>query len=483
MGAMVEWLDPALLERNVDSFVIDSREVSSGDVFFALSQPDYKNNGFNGEFEDATKYVPGAFANGAAACVVRFDRFEEHRESLAGFAERIIRFEDPIVALQNLAREVYSRWGKPVIAITGSAGKTTAKELTALVLEAGGRKVLKNRKNFNNGLGHPLTVLELAKDDSYDIAVLEMGMSTPMHEIQRLCRITPPDVSVELNVLPVHLEHLGTIENIAMAKAELVQGMKPGGIAVLNADDPRVLAMKEFAKGRVITFGLGENAEVRADAIEFVRFGETRFRLVLPGSESVVSFRLSGRHNVSNALAGAAVGHAFGMNAGEIAEQLARAVPPAQRGEVLHFRRGFTVVNDSYNSNPDALKSMIETLVEGGTAYGRKIVVAGEMLELGENAEKLHYETGKYIASTRTDVLIGVRGLAKALVDGARDAGLSSAEFAADSTEAGRRVAEIVETGDLILVKGSRGVKTEKVVEKLTEDFELEERSDRAARG
>src|SRR5829696_4217838 len=256
MDAVVTQLDPALYDREIASIVIDSREVRAGDVFFALSQPDYANNGFNGDFEDATKYVVQSFEKGAAAGVVRHDRFEEHRSELEPYADRLVFVDDPIQALQDLAHGVYQAWDGPVVAITGSAGKTTAKELTAHVLEASGRKVLKNIKNYNNGLGLPITVLNLAKDASFDIAVLEMGMSTPNNEIARLCRITPPDVAVELNVLPVHVEHLGSIENIAKAKAELVEGMKADGTAVLNADDPRVLAMRELTRGTTITYAI-----------------------------------------------------------------------------------------------------------------------------------------------------------------------------------------------------------------------------------
>src|SRR5215207_6023422 len=237
MNATAPKLTPALPEREVTNFAIDSRDVKAGDVFFALSQPDYRNNGFNGDFDDATPFVPSAFDKGAVACVVRRDRFREHAELLAEFEDRLILVGDTIKALQDLAHGVYLKWDKPVVAITGSAGKTTAKELTAHVLESAGRKVLRNIKNYNNGLGHPLTVLNLAADPSYDLAVLEMGMSTPMNEIQRLCRITPPDVAVELNVLPVHVEHLGSTENVAKAKAELIEGMKEGGTAILNADD------------------------------------------------------------------------------------------------------------------------------------------------------------------------------------------------------------------------------------------------------
>src|SRR5688572_7510873 len=267
MKAAASHLNPALHDLEIDSVAIDSREVRAGDVFFALSQPDYANNGFNGDFEDATKYVVSSFEQGASACVVRPDRFAEHQAQLEPFRDRLIFVDDAIKALQELAHGVYLNWGKPVVAITGSAGKTTAKELTAHVLEASGRKVLRNIKNYNNGLGHPLTVLNLAADDSFDAAVLEMGMSTPMNEIQRLCRITPPDVAVELNVLPVHVEHLGSIENVAKAKAELVEGMKEGGTAVLNADDGRVLAMQTLSKGPVLTYGIESAADVMASEI------------------------------------------------------------------------------------------------------------------------------------------------------------------------------------------------------------------------
>jgi UDP-N-acetylmuramoyl-tripeptide--D-alanyl-D-alanine ligase len=475
MNAGTSDLGPALPATEVMNFSIDSREVQAGDVFFALSQPDYANNGFNGDFEDATKFVAGAFEKGAAACVVRADRFQEHCDELEAYRHKLLFVNDAVAALQHLAHGVYLEWNEPVVAITGSAGKTTAKELTAHVLSSGGKKVLRNKKNYNNGLGHPLTVLELAKDKSYEVAVLEMGMSTPMNEIRRLCRITPPDVAVELNVLPVHVEHLGSIENVANAKAELVEGMKPGGVAVLNADDVRVIAMRDLVNGSTITYGIENDADVTASSISFERFGETTFDLTTPKGRAKVSFSLNGRHNIANALAAAAVGHHFGMSAKSIASSLADVAPPPQRGEVLHFAAGFTVINDSYNSNPDALMSMVNTLVSGSSISSRRVVVAGEMLELGENEKAMHSEVGRRIAASGVDRLIGVRGLAQDMVDGARTAGLSDVEFANDSAEAAEIVAGTVKPGDVILVKGSRGVRTEKVIEKLLETFPLEE--------
>lgn len=474
MEADASRLNPALLGAEVDSFVIDSREVKAGDVFFALSQPEYKNNCFNGDFADSTAFAAKALENGAVAAVVRPDRFEEHKAELEKFQDKLIFVDDVIAAFQKLAHGVYLEWNKPVVAVTGSAGKTTAKELTAHVLQSSGRKVLRNIKNYNNGLGVPITVLNLAKDSSYDIAVLEMGMSTPNNEIARLCKITPPDVAVELNVLPVHVEHLGSIENVGRAKAELVEGMKPHGTAILNADDFRVFAMRDLHDGQNVTYGIKVESDVMAKDIRFDRFGETHFTLRTPNGEVEVLFPLNGNHNILNALAASAVGHVFGMSVAEIAESLKTVAPPPQRGEIIHFVEGFTVINDTYNSNPDALLSMVETLVDGAGSAKRKLVVAGEMRELGGDSEQIHFETGRKIAQIGIDKLFGVEGFAANLLEGAKESGLSNVEFYEDSNAAAEKFIDEVQKGDLILVKGSRGVKTEKVIEKLLEKFETE---------
>ena len=294
-----------------------------------------------------------------------------------------------------------------------------------------------------------------------------------MNEIQRLCRITPPDVAVELNVLPVHVEHLGSIENVARAKAELIEGMKDGGTAILNADDEYVSAMRRLSKGKTVTFGIENESDVMAKNIRFQRFGETRFELFAGGNEAEVEFSLDGKHNILNALAAAAVGLSFGMTVGEIAGSLKSALPPPQRGELLRFAEGFTVINDSYNSNPSALLSMIKTLVDGGIGAERRIVVAGEMLELGSEESAIHRETGERIAGAGIDLLIGVRGLANEMVEGAQKAGLANAEFAADSDAAGDLLADVIRSGDIVLIKGSRGVRTERVLGKLLAKFEV----------
>ncbi len=474
MNADASNLNPALLESEVKNFPTDSRNVKAGEVFFAFSQPEFKNNCFNGDFMDATKFVPKAFESGAIACVVRQDRYEEHKESLKKYTDRLIFSDDVIVAFQKLAHNVYLNWDKPVVAITGSAGKTTAKELTAHVLQSSGRKVLKTEKNFNNGLGHPMTVLKLVEDDSYEVAVLEMGMSTPNREIARLCEITPPDFAVELNVLPVHVEHLGSIENVAKAKAELVEGLKENGTAILNADDFRVAEMRNLHRGKNVIYGIENEADVKAENIEMKRFGETHFTLKTPSGEEEVIFQLSGKHNVLNALSAAAVGYSFGMSAKEIADALNTIKPPTQRGEILHFQEGFTVINDSYNSNPAALLKMVNTLKDGAKPENRTIVVAGEMLELGEDEKEIHRQTGRDLTETGIDCLIGVRGFAEDMVLAAIENEFDNrASFFPDSDSAGDYLAKEVKKDDLILVKGSRGVRTEKVIEKLVERYKV----------
>jgi UDP-N-acetylmuramoyl-tripeptide--D-alanyl-D-alanine ligase len=224
-----------------------------------------------------------------------------------------------------------------------------------------------------------------------------------------------------------------------------------------------------------MTFGIDNQADVMASEIESPGLGETSFLLkIIWDGEARVTFPLNGKHNILNALAAAAVGRGFGMTTYEIAKRLSTVTAPPQRGEVLHFADGFTVINDSYNSNPAALLSMVETLVEGNFGAKRKIVVAGEMLELGGDEKVIHHKTGEKIAASGIDKLIGVRGLAKEIVEGAKSAGLGNAEFAADSDAAGDKLVQTVTAGDVILVKGSRGVRTEKVIEKLLEKFELE---------
>ncbi len=476
MGADTLSVSAEMFDKEIADYSIDSRSVGAGELFFALSQKDYVRAGFNGEFADGHTFIRGAFEHGAIAAVARADRVAGDSE-LETLKDRLLLVDDAIAALQLLAHRVYSAWSGKVVAITGSAGKTTAKELTAHVLKSTGRRVLKSERNYNNGLGLPLSVLKMVSQGNvpgnFDLAVLEMGMSSPTHEIRRLVQITPPDVGVELMVAPVHLEYLGTIENIAAAKAELIEGLKADGTAILNADDPLVMKMRDKHSGRILTFGIENQADVMATEVDASALGRITFRLRTPTGEVNAMLPMSGRHNLSNALAAAAVGTSFDMSAGEIAAALKTATPPKMRGEVLDFARGFTVIDDSYNSNPKSLLNMVRTMAEGAGNRKRLFVIAGEMLELGPEEAELHRQAGSEIAESGIDVVWGVRGLAKEIVAGATTAGVNATRFFESSTDAAIAIINEVREGDLILIKGSRGVATDKVVAALKAQFPL----------
>lgn len=476
MGATTDGLGAEVFDKQIIDFSIDSRTVRAGELFFALSQPDYERAGFNGTFADAHNFIAGALERGAIAAVARRERVDSQAD-MQSLIDRLVVVDDVIAALQTLARKVYEAWGKPVVGITGSAGKTTTKELTAHVLSNTGYRVLKSERNYNNGLGLPLSVLQMVsqghRPDDYDLAVLEMGMSSPTHEIRRLVQITPPDVGVELMVAPVHLEHLGTIETVAAMKAELIEGLKPGGVAVLNADDELVMEMKSKTDGPVLTFGIQNPADVTAREIDTSHFGLVRFRLSTPLGEAAAELPMTGAHNLMNSLAASAVATALKVKPELIADALRSVKPPKMRGEILNFAAGFTVVDDSYNSNPRSLLSMVRTLAEAGDKVKRRVVVAGEMLELGPQSPQMHREAGHEIARQGIEVLWGVRGLANEIIAGARAAGLAATRFFDSSDEAAVAVIDEVREGDLILVKGSRSVETDKVVKALQESFPL----------
>lgn len=476
MGANAASVSAELFDKQIRDYSIDSRSVGAGELFFALSQQDYARAGFNGEFIDAHQFIGDALDRGAIAAVARVDHLNGNSD-LERVKDRLLLVDDAIAALQLLAHRVYSAWGRPVVAITGSAGKTTAKELTAQVLQSAGHRVLKSERNYNNGLGLPLSVLRMVSEDrtpdQFDLAVLEMGMSSPTHEIQRLCQITPPDIGVELMVAPVHLEYLGSIENIAAAKAELIEGLKPEGIAILNADDALVMNMREKHQGRTLTFGIDNAADVSATDIDTRSLGRIDFRLRTPLGEARTSLAMSGRHNLSNALAASAVGTAFSLPPEELARALSAAQPPKMRGEVFDFAPGFTIIDDSYNSNPRSLLNMVRTMAEAGRGRKRLVVIAGEMLELGHDEVALHREAGREIARSGINLVWGIRGLAKEIIAGANEAGLSATKFFSSSDEAATELVKVVKEGDLILVKGSRGVRTDKIVKALKEQFPL----------
>ncbi len=474
MSATTESTRAEFFDKEIVDFSIDSRTAGDGELFFALSQPDYERAGFNGTFADAHDFISQALARGAVAAVARRERVTGELQALS---DRLLLVDDVIAALQTLARRVYEQWGRPVIGITGSAGKTTTKELIAHILASTGSRILKSERNYNNGLGLPLSVLQMVsrghKPDDYDLAVLEMGMSSPTHEIRRLVQITPPDIGVELMVAPVHLEHLGTIENVAAMKAELLEGLKPGGIAILNADDKLIMEMKSKTNGPVLTFGIQNEADITATGIDTARFGSIRFRLQTPLGEAAAELPMTGRHNLMNALAASAVASALKVKPELIANALRTAKPPPMRGEVLDFAAGFTVVDDSYNSNPRSLLSMVRTLTEASENVKRRFVIAGEMMELGPEAPEMHREAGREIGELGIDVLWGVRGLAAEILSGAAARGVAETTFFESSDAAAVALVDTVRAGDLILVKGSRSVETDKIVKALRERFPL----------
>lgn len=440
-------------------YSIDSRTVRAGELFVAIK----------GEFFDGHNFVAAALARGAVAAIVA--------QPLPNCDnERLIIVDDTLLALQTLASAILKQWGRPIIGITGSAGKTTTKELTALVLSLKGR-VLKSIGNLNNSYGLPLAVLQMETDGhqaaEFDFAVLEMGMSSP-GEIRRLCEIAPPHVGAVLNVYAVHLEFFESIEAIAQAKAELVEGLRPNGLAVLNADDPLVIKMRSRHNGPVQTFGIDQAADVQAVDVQAQGLLGSNFRLIIGENSALVQFPLAGRHLIYNALIAATIGHHFGLTVAEIAQGLAQAHPAKHRGELLRFTAGFAVVDDSYNANPKALNEMVEMLAQV-PGFKRHILIAGEMLELGEAGAEMHQDCGRYIAAHKVDVLIGVRGLAEDLVKGATLAGLTQAYFLENAQAATQWLKANIQAGDLVLIKGSRGVKLDSVIDELCQSFKVEE--------
>jgi UDP-N-acetylmuramoyl-tripeptide--D-alanyl-D-alanine ligase len=425
-----------------NGYSIDSRTLGPGQLFFAVK----------GERLDGHDFVEQALEKGAAAAVVRSDQAGRYQGET-----RLLAVEDTLVALQTLATAVRKLWGKPLIAVTGSAGKTTTKEAIAHVLSTRFR-VLKSEGNFNNHFGLPLMLLKL--EPEYDVAVIEMGMSHA-GEIRALAKIAQPEIGVVTNVAPVHLEFFDSLAGIARAKYELIESLPVSGTAVLNADDEYVSQFGRGFKGKVVQYGLRATADVRAENIRSKGTEGTEFDVVIGTSREHATLPLVGEHNVLNALAAVAVGVERGLKPEEAGATLATLTPADKRGQVLQVGN-ITVINDCYNSNPKALEAMVDALAAMNAR--RRIVVAGEMLELGPAGEEMHRRAGDHISEKKIDVLIGVRGLAQAMVGAAEQAG-ARAEFVASSEEAGEWLAREARDGDVILLKASRGVKLERALE------------------
>jgi UDP-N-acetylmuramoyl-tripeptide--D-alanyl-D-alanine ligase len=431
-------------------YSIDTRTLEPGDLFFAI----------RGERYDAHDFVVTAFELGARAAVISRSKAAQYLEMAR--TRTLLLVDDPLKALQTLATAVRRHWNKRVIGITGSAGKTTTKEAVAEVL-ATRLNVLKSKGNLNNAFGLPLQLLKL--QPAHEVAVIEMGMSH-MGEIAALARIANPDWGVITNVGSAHAQNFPDgIAGIAHAKYELVQSLPPQGIAFLNCDDPYVGQFGRDFRGRAVYFGSGPCADPRAGKIEELGPEGVRFEVTAGAGRATVSLNLLGRHNISNAMAAIAVGLESGIPLEECAAAVGRLHAPDKRGEVLHIH-GATIINDCYNSNPEALKSMIGTLA--AMPAKRRILIAGEMLELGTEAARLHRECGQAAGQHGIDLVIGVRGNAQYIVEGARQDG-SLALFLQSPKEAGEWLQAEIREGDVVLLKASRGVGLEKTLSWATE--------------
>ena len=449
LGAVGEKLDTL---ARVAGYSIDSRTIRAGELFFAIHGPSH----------DGHDYVEGALGRGSLAAVVSASRARRFPDTLRSFC---IVVDDTLLALHQLARAMRQSWGKKIAGVTGSVGKTTTKEILAALLGPKLR-VLKSEGNFNNAYGLPLTLFKL--EEGHDAAVLEMGMSR-RYELQELASIAAPDVGVVTRVAPAHLEFFASVEEIALAKRELIEGLNgPNSVAVLNADDPLVAAFAEHAPGRVLTYGIEHGADFRAEEIEERGALGSTFTVVTDGKRMRLEIALPGRHVISNALASLAAASVWGIGAEEAQEVFRSLHAPSMRGEMLRFSNGAAVINDSYNSSPAALHAMIRVLAST-PGFRRKILAAGEMRELGATSGELHRAAGKAAADAKVDWVIGVAGDAAQIVEGAAAAGISRSQTRVFSSpdEAASFLGELVAPGDLLLVKGSRGVKMERVVEKL----------------
>lgn len=425
----------------------DSREVKPGGLFIALL----------GEQQDGHAFIRQALENGATGIVC-----QTPPRATPGAA--IVRVEDTRQALFALAAERLRAHPVPIVAITGSAGKTTTKDLIAHVL---GRRlaVRKSEGNLNTYTGIPMTIFQLGAKDR--VLVMEYAMSR-LGEIRELTSFAPPTVAVVLNVGLAHVGYLGSLDAVASAKRELVEGLAPGGIAILNADDGRVRSMVT-GTGRQMLFGIGADADVRADRVRLHGIRGSHFILKTPRGEASVYLRLPGQHSVSNALAAAAVALEFGFDARAIASALHGFRPPPRRMNVVSGRRGATIIDDCYNASPGSMHAALEVL-RLAPRGSLRVAVLGDMLELGEHAAAAHDDVGKWAAHS-ADHVIAIGEHAPRLVAAAKKAGLSPERAAAvDSTEAASSRAEaLLGPETVVLVKGSRGMKMERIVASLME--------------
>jgi len=432
---------------------IDSRTVRAGELFIAIHGPRH----------DGHDHVAGALEQGAVAAVVAHTQVDRYPDAIRA---KCILVDDTFAALKQLGHAVREAWGGKIAGVTGSVGKTTTKEILAALLGAKLR-VLKSEGNFNNEYGLPLTLFRL--EESHQAAVLEMGMSR-RGELSRLAEIARPDVGVVTRVSAAHLEFFSSLDEIALAKRELIEGLNgKESVAVLNADDERVAAFAPYAPGRVLTYGINNDANFGAISIEDRGALGSAFVLVANHKRVRLELALAGRHVIANALGALAAASVWGIGVLEAQSVFRELRAPAMRGELLKFSNGAALINDSYNSSPAALRAMMELLVSTPN-YKRRILAAGEMRELGTSSAELHREAGAFAAQTgKIDWIVGVAGEARQIAEGAVAAGFpqSRTRFFDSSNAAAAFLENFVETGDLLLVKGSRGVKMEQIVDAL----------------
>ena len=436
--------------RRLGRVSIDSRAIAPGDLFFAIVAA-----------RDGHDFVPAAIAGGAAGVVVQ----RADAASGTGGDTVVVEVADTLTALQALGRAVRRASGARVVAITGSAGKTTTKDAIAAVAGAKFR-VVKNRGNLNNHLGLPISLVEMRERP--DVAVMELGMNHA-GEIRVLVGLAEPDIRVWTNVGDAHIGYFGSREKIADAKAEILEAATPSSVLVCNADDPLVMARAAGFAGRRVTFGVSPAADIRAVAVDDRGIGGTAATVATPAGEFALTIALPGHGHLLNALAATAVGLELGVDTATIARELAALAPADHRGVTLTTPTGATILDDTYNSSPAALMRSLDALGTSRPA-GRRIAVLGEMLELGDRARDLHEACGRHAVVAGVQRLITVGGdAARGLGAAAIGAGLPEAAVthAATSDEAAAVLAGELAAGDLVLVKGSRGIRTDVVVARL----------------
>ena len=446
------------MKQRIRQISLDSRSIRRGDLFVALK----------GDRFDGHDFITAAFSNGAAGALVH-DNFVVTSALDKVLAKRsrpfVLGVRDPLFAYQQLATHHRSRFDIPLVAVTGSNGKTTTKEMVASVLQHRWT-ILKTEGNLNNRIGMPQTLFRL--NAQHEGAVIEMGVDN-LGQTTRLCEIARPTIGIITNIGPDHLEFFGSMEGSAQAKAELLDALPSDGTAVLNADDPYYDYLAARAQCPVVSFGFSAKADVRATDVKPDGRDGTIFRLLLPGKvrHTIVHIRVQGAHNVTNALAAAAVGSVLGLPGAVIAQGLARFRPAAMRSQIL-MSQGIKIINDCYNANPASMKAAVQLLAQ--TASSRlKIAVLGDMLELGSEAVRMHEEVGDFVAHQGIDRMVACGPLAASLAEGARRGGMEGARVleVSDAAAAATTVKAMAKQGDVVLVKASRGVKLEQVVQVL----------------